>query len=66
MFTPQPIGFVRTPYKETASVPKGLGAKHDAEGILHILPNSIWDSPTSKVFRISTCYGSSIAPANSN
>ena len=38
MFTPQPIGFVRTPYKETASVPKGLGAKHDAEGILHILP----------------------------
>jgi tRNA-Thr(GGU) m(6)t(6)A37 methyltransferase TsaA len=38
MFTPQPIGFVRTPYKETASIPKGLGAKHDAEGILHILP----------------------------
>jgi tRNA-Thr(GGU) m(6)t(6)A37 methyltransferase TsaA len=38
MFTPQPIGFVRTPYKDTASIPKGLGAKHEAEGILHILP----------------------------
>jgi len=38
MFTPRPIGFVRTPYKETASIPKGLGAKHEAEGTLEILP----------------------------
>jgi tRNA-Thr(GGU) m(6)t(6)A37 methyltransferase TsaA len=37
MFTPQAIGFVRSPYKDTASIPKGLGAKHDAEGVLEIL-----------------------------
>lgn len=38
MFTPQPIGFVRSPYSETSQVPKGLGAKHDTEGELEILP----------------------------
>ena len=38
MFTPQPIGYVRSPYKSTQEIPKGLGAKHDAEGILEILP----------------------------
>ena len=38
MFTPRPIGFVRSPYKETGAVPKGLGAKHEAEGTLEILP----------------------------
>ncbi len=38
MFTPQPIGFVRSPYTETSAIPKGLGAKHDAEGVLEILP----------------------------
>src|SRR3984893_13740984 len=38
MFTPQPIGFVNSPYKDTAAIPKGLGAKHEAEGILRILP----------------------------
>jgi tRNA-Thr(GGU) m(6)t(6)A37 methyltransferase TsaA len=38
MFTPQPIGFVRSPFRDTASVPKGLGAKHEEEGILEILP----------------------------
>lgn len=37
MFTPRPIGFVRSPYTETASIPKGLGVKHDAEGVLEIL-----------------------------
>ena len=37
MFTPQPIGFVSSPYKVTAEIPKGLGAKHDAEGVLEIL-----------------------------
>jgi tRNA-Thr(GGU) m(6)t(6)A37 methyltransferase TsaA len=37
MFTPKPIGYVRSPYKETQKVPKGLGARHDAEGILEIL-----------------------------
>lgn len=37
MFTPRPIGFVRSPYKDTSDVPKGLGAKHTAEGFIEIL-----------------------------
>ena len=38
MFTPQPIGFVTSPFKDAAAIPKGLGAKHEAEGVLEILP----------------------------
>ena len=38
MFTPQPIGFVSSPFKEAAAIPKGLGAKHEEEGALNILP----------------------------
>jgi len=38
MFTPRPIGFVRSPFQKTREVPKGLGAKHEAEGTLEILP----------------------------
>jgi len=38
MFTPRPIGIVRTPFTETKQIPKGLGAKHDVEGVLEILP----------------------------
>jgi tRNA-Thr(GGU) m(6)t(6)A37 methyltransferase TsaA len=38
MFTSQPIGFVSSPYKEPGEVPRGLGAKHQADGILRILP----------------------------
>jgi tRNA-Thr(GGU) m(6)t(6)A37 methyltransferase TsaA len=38
MFTPRPIGYVRSPYKNTQKIPKGLGAKHEAEGVLEILP----------------------------
>ena len=38
MFNLQPIGVIHSPYKDTASVPKGLGARHDAEGTLEILP----------------------------
>lgn len=38
MFTPRPIGWIRSPYKEAQEVPKGLGAKHEAEGVLEILP----------------------------
>ncbi len=37
MFTFSPIGFVQSPYKETSKIPRGLGAKHDAEGVLEIL-----------------------------
>jgi tRNA (adenine37-N6)-methyltransferase len=39
MFTPQPIGFVSSPYKSTSEVPKGFGVKHDADGVLAILPD---------------------------
>ena len=38
MFSPQPIGYVRSPYQNTKQVPKGFGVKHDAEGVLEILP----------------------------
>lgn len=33
----RPIGHVRSPYKDTRDIPKGLGAKHEAEGDLEIL-----------------------------
>lgn len=39
MFTPWPIGFVSSPYKETSDIPKGLGARHDAEGVITITPD---------------------------
>lgn len=38
MFTSRPIGFVSSPYRDTADIPKGLGAKHAAEGVLEVLP----------------------------
>ena len=38
MFTSRPIGFVSSPYKNTSEIPKGLGAKHEADGVLRILP----------------------------
>jgi len=36
-FSMQPIGFVKSPFKEPRDVPKGLGAKHEAEGELEVL-----------------------------
>jgi tRNA-Thr(GGU) m(6)t(6)A37 methyltransferase TsaA len=38
LFAPQPIGFVSSPFKDATAVPKGLGAKHEAEGTLKLLP----------------------------
>jgi tRNA-Thr(GGU) m(6)t(6)A37 methyltransferase TsaA len=38
IFTPKAIGFVRSPYTSTEAIPKGPGAKHEAEGTLEILP----------------------------
>ena len=38
MFRMRPIGYVRSPYGDPRQVPKGLGAKHEAEGVLAILP----------------------------
>lgn len=32
----QPIGFVKSPFRIPAEIPKGLGATHQAEGILEI------------------------------
>ena len=39
MFTSRPIGFVSSPYSATGEVPRGLGAKHSAEGTLEIFPD---------------------------
>ena len=36
--TLQPIGVVRSPYRTKDDVPKGLGARHAAEGKIEILP----------------------------
>lgn len=33
----QPIGYVGSPYRDTHDVPKGLGARHEAEGTIEIL-----------------------------
>jgi tRNA-Thr(GGU) m(6)t(6)A37 methyltransferase TsaA len=38
LFIPKPIGFVHSPHATTDQIPKGLGAKHEAEGELEILP----------------------------
>ena len=45
MFTSRPIGFVSSPYKDASEVPKGLGAKHEADGVLKILPEFEPGSP---------------------
>jgi tRNA-Thr(GGU) m(6)t(6)A37 methyltransferase TsaA len=38
LFDPTPIGFVRSGYQHTSDVPKGFGARHEAEGILEVEP----------------------------
>ena len=38
LFTPIAIGHARTPFTKTSDIPKGLGAKHDTEGVIEILP----------------------------
>jgi tRNA-Thr(GGU) m(6)t(6)A37 methyltransferase TsaA len=38
MFTPRAIGYARTPHKKTSDIPKGLGAQHEAEGVLEVQP----------------------------
>jgi len=38
MFEMRAIGFVRSQYSKPAQIPKGCGAKHEAEGVLEILP----------------------------
>ena len=34
----QPIGFVSSPYTAPQQIPKGCGARHEAEGVLEIAP----------------------------
>ena len=36
--TMQPVGFVRSPFTDTAQIPKGLGAEHTADGLIEIRP----------------------------
>lgn len=36
--TMRPVGLVRSPYTETAQIPKGPGTEHAAEGVIEILP----------------------------
>ena len=38
MFTSKAIGVISSPYTKTSEIPKGPGAKHDAEGVLKIAP----------------------------
>jgi tRNA-Thr(GGU) m(6)t(6)A37 methyltransferase TsaA len=38
MFSMKPIGTVRSPLTVNAQIPKGKGARHEAEGVLEILP----------------------------
>ena len=38
MFSMQAIGHVSSPYSDAREVPKGLGARHEAEGVLEISP----------------------------
>ena len=38
MFTPTAIGYVRSLYTGTKEIPKGLGARHEAEGTIELLP----------------------------
>jgi tRNA-Thr(GGU) m(6)t(6)A37 methyltransferase TsaA len=37
-FVMRPIGTVRSPYRDTAQVPRGKGAEHHAEGVLEVVP----------------------------
>ena len=36
--TLDPIGIVRSPYTNTAEIPKGLGAQHEAPGVIELRP----------------------------
>src|SRR3954470_4013216 len=34
----RPVGYMRSRFRDTKEIPKGLGAKHETEGTLEILP----------------------------
>jgi tRNA-Thr(GGU) m(6)t(6)A37 methyltransferase TsaA len=37
-WTMRTVGYVRSPFADVTEIPTGLGAQHDAEGVLEILP----------------------------
>jgi tRNA-Thr(GGU) m(6)t(6)A37 methyltransferase TsaA len=37
-FRMRAIGYIHSPYRETSQIPRGLGTKHTAEGVLEVLP----------------------------
>ena len=39
VFSMRPIGIIRSPFADTAEIPKGPGAKHEAEGVLELRPD---------------------------
>lgn len=66
MFTPQPIGFVSSPYKQPGEVPRGLGAKHQADGMLKILPQFEAGLTDIEGFSHLMCFGSLTARRDFN
>ena len=38
MFVMQPIGVIKSPFADAGEIPKGKGAKHEAEGFIEMLP----------------------------
>ena len=38
MYVMRPVGMIHTPFADTGEVPKGRGAKHEAEGTIEVLP----------------------------
>jgi tRNA (Thr-GGU) A37 N-methylase len=47
-----PVGTVRSPFADTAQIPRGAGAQHRADGVLELRPELEPGSPTLKVSRI--------------
>jgi tRNA-Thr(GGU) m(6)t(6)A37 methyltransferase TsaA len=48
------IGTVRSPYTETSQIPKGMGASHQAEGVLEVL--SIYEKGLTDIEGFSHLY----------
>jgi tRNA (adenine37-N6)-methyltransferase len=38
MFVMRPVGIVHSPFAAAGEIPKGKGAKHEAEGLIEVLP----------------------------
>ena len=62
--TMMPIGTVHTPFGTTGEIPKGLDAKHDADGVIEIAPAFEPGCRTSRDSRTSTSCGTSTTSAD--